>query len=58
MYKALLQLVEGYIAVSEEDKALITEAFKRAKAKGFSFQTAFEMAIHNRKEFLELIKDA
>lgn len=58
MYKALVQFNEGFFAASDEDKMLIEEAFRRAKAQGLSFQTAFEMIIHNRKEFLKLIKDA
>lgn len=58
MYKALAQFAEGYMGLPEEDKSLIHEFFKKAKSKGLPFEVAFAMVITNRKELLEIVRNA
>lgn len=56
LYHALVKLIEGYNSASEDDKAAISKAFQIMKRQGFPFETAFALAVLNRKQFLEVLE--
>lgn len=57
MYQALIKFIEGYVAASPEDQAIIREFFQRACTKGLSLEQTFTMAVLNRAALLKIVKE-